>query len=134
MTQVEIQDSMKDLLARANVSLEVVGDVVIAALRSALDVAADHVGDRAPDKLWWEQYYRLTGEHMHLTEEGWIPAEMNTLAYMGCEPAEVLKEVNKPGVDLGELAGALRYASVRDISEGDRRKRIQEAIDLLPKV
>jgi hypothetical protein len=134
MNQIEIQDSMKDLLGRANVSLEVIGDVVIAALRAALDVAADQVGDRAPDKLWWEQYYRLTGDHMHLTEDGWIPAAMNTLACTGCEPAEVLKEVNKPDVDAEQLAEALRYANVRDIGEDERRYRIQAAIKLLPTV
>jgi hypothetical protein len=68
-------------------------------LKRAMEVLTsleDIIGDRAPDTEWWGEYFTLTGDHMHLTEEGWIPAEMNTLAATGSEPLEVIGEVNAP--------------------------------------
>lgn len=54
----------------------------------------------APDPTWYREYYMLTGDHMVLTEEGWIPAACNTPEHLGADydPAEVLDEVNAPDV------------------------------------
>jgi hypothetical protein len=53
--------------------------------------------DWAPDPHWWRDYFILTGAHMVLTEEGWLPAECNTREATGADPMEVLDEVNAPG-------------------------------------
>lgn len=46
--------------------------------------------EQAPDENWFPDYYSLTGDHMVLTEEGWLPADQNTRE----EPMEVFDEVN----------------------------------------
>ncbi len=65
-------------------------------LLAGLAVVADLRGEDPPDKDWFRQYFLLTGDHMVLTEEGWIPAACNTKAFTGFDPAEVLEEVNAP--------------------------------------
>jgi hypothetical protein len=52
--------------------------------------------DPAPDENWFRDYYTLTGDHVVLTEEGWIPADQNTVEITGEEPMEILDEVNAP--------------------------------------
>lgn len=52
--------------------------------------------DHAPDHNWFRDLFLLTGAHLVLTEEGWIPAEANTLDATGFEPMEILDEVNAP--------------------------------------
>lgn len=55
--------------------------------------------EEAPDREWWKDYFTVTGEHMQLTEEGWIPASENTREATGVESLEVLFEVNAPAKD-----------------------------------
>lgn len=62
----------------------------------ALEALNDFLDERAPDENWWHEYFTLTGDHMHLTEEGWIPADQNTREATGFDPMEVLCEVNAP--------------------------------------
>jgi hypothetical protein len=50
--------------------------------------------DPAPDENWFRDYYTLTGDHVVLTEEGWIPADQNTVEVTGEEPMEIFDEVN----------------------------------------
>lgn len=50
--------------------------------------------DPAPDEDWFRDFYTLTGDHVVLTEEGWIPADQNTREITGEEPMEILDEVN----------------------------------------
>ena len=65
----------------------------------ALKVCALVIDDRqAPDKTWWREYFTLSGDHWVLTDEGWVPGEMNTREVCGDEPAEVLDEVNAPAM------------------------------------
>lgn len=52
--------------------------------------------DVSPDGEWYREFYLLTGDHMQLTEEGWIPADQNTFEATGAAPMEVLDEVNAP--------------------------------------
>lgn len=52
---------------------------------------ADIFGEIPPDDHWFGDYCELTGQHMCLTDEGWVPPEC-------LEGAEVLEEVNKPEV------------------------------------
>jgi hypothetical protein len=52
--------------------------------------------DYGPDKTYLRDLYLVTGDHMVLTEEGWIPAASNTFQETGDDPMEVLDEVNKP--------------------------------------
>jgi len=52
--------------------------------------------EHAPDEDWFRDYFLLTGVHAVLTEEGWIPADQNTVEITGEEPMEVLDEVNAP--------------------------------------
>jgi hypothetical protein len=46
----------------------------------------------APDKTWFQEYFALTGEHMVLTDEGWIPGSDKS----SLPPEEILVEVNAP--------------------------------------
>jgi hypothetical protein len=92
MTSVE-RERTRDLLKRAGVS----GDVIEmlrtgSELLGGLAVASDLLAEKAPDKDWHRDCYLLTGEHMVLTEEGWVPAEMN----QGADAVDVLDEVNAP--------------------------------------
>ena len=52
--------------------------------------------DLGPDPEWFRDYFTLTGSHYVCLDEGWIPAECNTLEYTGEEPEEVYDEVNAP--------------------------------------
>lgn len=52
--------------------------------------------DEAPDDNFFRDLFVLTGDHMVLTEEGWITAESNTDEETNGEPSEVLDEVNAP--------------------------------------
>jgi hypothetical protein len=56
------------------------------------------IGDVPPDENWYRDYFTLTGEHMILIEEGWVPPELNTKEVTGEDPQEVLDEVNAPVV------------------------------------
>lgn len=59
----------------------------------------DHLTDlfeEGPDENWWRDFYLLTGDHMVCTNEGWIPAHMNTKKYTGYPPEEIMDEVNAP--------------------------------------
>lgn len=64
-------------------------------LRQAMQLLerAANTMERAPDPQWWADYFRLTGQHMVLTEEGWVPAALNTREETREEPMEVLVEV-----------------------------------------
>lgn len=44
----------------------------------AVKALANHVidGERPPDNNWWRDYFRLSGDHVVLTEEGWEPASI----------------------------------------------------------
>ena len=68
--------------------------LVTSALKLLEDVADQC--DEAPFPEFFKRYYLLTGDHMVLTEEGWIPAELNTLEHTGAEPMETFDEVNAP--------------------------------------
>lgn len=96
MNNIEL---IKDLLKRAGVDQEyLLAETDESKLRFALDCIMSIFWEFAPnrDPDWYGDYYTITGDHMHCTEEGWIPAEMNTFEYTGYEPMEVLYEVNKP--------------------------------------
>lgn len=87
-----------DLLRRAKIAQSTIDRNYSAdCLRAMLEVVAD-LNDAGPDENWFRDYYLITGEHMQLTEEGWVPAEMNTREYTGEDPAEILDEVNTPPV------------------------------------
>lgn len=93
----EQQETARNLLKRARVSESTIKSCENSReLWVALLVTGDFVNDRAPDKGWFKDFYLLTGDHMQLTDEGWVPAHMNTKEYTGYEPAEVLDEVNAP--------------------------------------
>lgn len=62
-----------------------------------LDALAD-LDERGADEDWYRDYFTLTGQHMQLTEEGWVPADQNTREVTGEEPMEVFDEVNAPVV------------------------------------
>lgn len=95
----ESRDKMCDLLRRAGVSEETIAAAVNRdSVTTAVEVASDMLGDRAPDDNWLRDWYLVTGDHMVRTEEGWIPAEMNTREHTGEDPMEVLEEVNAPTV------------------------------------
>jgi hypothetical protein len=86
-----------DLLKRARVSEHVYSKLKTEdQIGTALAVVDDLLCDTSPDEDWWRDYFLFTGDHMHLTEEGLIPAEMNTYAYTGSSPMEVLEEINAP--------------------------------------
>lgn len=96
MNNIEL---IKDLLKRAGVDQEdLLAETDETKLRYALECIMSIFWEFAPknDLDWYYDYYLITGDHMHLTEEGWMPAEMNTFEYTGYEPVEVLWEVNKP--------------------------------------
>lgn len=96
MTDSQVQLAC-DLLGRAGVASDTIKDAeTLGALEVALDVACDIFNERAPDAKWFRDYFSLTGDHWVLTEEGWIPAEMNTREATGSDPVEVLDEVNAP--------------------------------------
>lgn len=63
-------------------------DGKLAAAMVCLEAISDLVSDRPPDETWWRDYFLLTGEHMILTDEGWVPP------YMVDPQSEVLEEVN----------------------------------------
>jgi hypothetical protein len=87
------RERMRDLLLRAGVKPATVAEIKDdEGLCNSVDAAAERWGDRAPDKRWFKDWFLITGEHMILTEEGWMPADMNG----GEEPMEVLDEVNAP--------------------------------------
>lgn len=65
-------------------------------LMACLDALRTIVDEHGPDEDWYRDYFTLTGDHMVLTDEGWVPAEMNTREYTGYDPAEVLDEINAP--------------------------------------
>jgi len=91
------QKKARDLLNRAGCSQRIIDDLRSGySLHIAIDVVANLIGDIPPDENWLRDYYLINGDHMVLTEEGWIPAEMNTREYTGAEPCEVLDEVNAP--------------------------------------
>jgi len=94
--KLEQMDKAKSLLARAGVDETTISTLDLGTLRAAIDVAADLVGEKAPDATWFREYYEITGDHMVLTEDGWIPAEFNTREITGEDPAEVIEEVNAP--------------------------------------
>lgn len=79
--------------------------------------------DEAPDKNWYRDYYLLTGDHMQLTEEGWVPASLNTREQTGEEPMEVLDEVNFPVLARKPTEGELR-ATDKYIEEAARIKPV----------
>jgi hypothetical protein len=54
----------------------------------------------APDEKWFQEYFALTGEHMVLTEEGWIPGK-DKAAH---RPEEILDEVNAPAAENESLS------------------------------
>lgn len=86
-----------DLLKRARVNDYVYSQLTTEEeIDTALMIVEDLVGDIGPDINWWKDFYLYNGDHMHLTEEGWAPAEMNTFEYTGYAPMEVLEEINKP--------------------------------------
>lgn len=63
---------------------------------TALEHLLDMVDEEAPDAEWWPDYYKLTGQHMILTEEGWEPGE-HAKYYLESDPKwEPLDEVNQP--------------------------------------
>jgi hypothetical protein len=61
--------------------------------RVLIDAAVPDVmtGDQAKA---YRDYLEATGEHWVCGEYGWMPAHMNTREHTGCEPEEVLDEVN----------------------------------------
>jgi len=72
-----------------------------AKLMNLLERAAKWM-EGAPDKVWWREYFLLTGEHMILTEEGWeagtLKWEYEQQAKADGEDIEdwILDEVNGP--------------------------------------
>lgn len=62
--------------------------------------------DTSPDKTWYRELFVLNGEHMVLTEEGWIPADQNTREVTGVDPVEIFDEVNKPKIFCAEQTPA----------------------------
>ena len=60
-----------------------------------LDALSDFF-DVAPDANYIRDIYLITGDHMVLTDEGWVTSESNTWEVTGEEPMEVFDEVNKP--------------------------------------
>jgi hypothetical protein len=61
----------------------------------AVAEALAECGATLPDETWWREYYRFTGIHWVLTEEGWIPGALR-------QPEEaVLDEINAPKDDVG---------------------------------
>lgn len=89
---------VRDLFRRAKVSDYIIGLCdTDESLLLITESTADRIGECSPDSTWLQDWYEITGDHMHLTEEGWIPAEMNTREYTGEEPMEVLMEVNGSG-------------------------------------
>lgn len=99
MSLYEVRSLQSSLLTRAGMSTEFTSKIDSEAMSDpheiALAVLAEKM-DVGPDENWFKDYWRLTGDHMVLTEEGWIPAEFNALEYTGEQPMEVLDEVNKP--------------------------------------
>lgn len=92
------RETGKKLLERAGVSVNVISMCADDnALRVALETVADCHWDVAPDTNWFKEYFSVTSNrHMVLTDEGWLPAEYNTVEHTGTEPMEVLDEVNIP--------------------------------------
>jgi hypothetical protein len=91
------KEMAKKLLKRARVSADFIEWLSSGYdLHIALEVISHLIDDIPPDVEWLRDYYLINGDRMVLTEEGWIPAEMNTKAYTGSEPCEVLDEVNSP--------------------------------------
>lgn len=83
----ELQDIRVDLLRRAGVSESVIKKALDSdSTFTALSVVADRM-ERAPDKTWFREFYKLSGDHMVLTEEGWAPPDR-------AEGMEILDEVN----------------------------------------
>lgn len=72
-----------------------------------------------PDMNWFKELWSLTGEHMVLTEEGWIPAECNTREHTGSDPADVLDEVNKP-IETDAAGNALSNSPETDEQRASR--------------
>jgi predicted glycosyl hydrolase (DUF1957 family) len=64
------------------------------ALLGLIQRVAEHCSDNLPDKDWFRDLYRVTGEHMILTEDGWQPASEKTglVAEYGAD--HILDEVN----------------------------------------
>ena len=50
----------------------------------------------APNETWYPRYFRLTGEHRILTEEGWQPGEVKASVLADWGEEAVLDEVNAP--------------------------------------
>lgn len=97
----EHQELAKSLLRRCNVTDEVINTLNSnETLMAGLNVAFDVMGEVAPDKSWLKEYYSITGDHMVLTEYGWIPADQNTFEATGEEPLEIRDEINVPAKEI----------------------------------
>lgn len=93
----EQQELAKSLLQRCNVPDEVINTSNNnETLLFGLNVAFHASGEIAPDKNWLKEYYSITGDHMVLTEYGWLPADQNTFEATGEEPLEIRDEINAP--------------------------------------
>lgn len=40
-----------------------------------MERAAEFFSDNPPDSQWFRDYYLIKGEHVILTDEGWVPGE-----------------------------------------------------------
>lgn len=52
--------------------------------------------EEGPDVTFWRDCFILSGDHMVCTDDGWIPAVMNTREVTGEDPEEIFDEVNAP--------------------------------------
>lgn len=99
MMEFERRVKARSLLTRAGVSDETISLAVESdSMLTAIEVVADLLAEQEPpDETWWREKFLFTGEHMVETDDGWIPAAMNTAEVCGDEgPSEVLDEVNAP--------------------------------------
>jgi hypothetical protein len=86
------QRTARDLLSRCGVHKSTLDRFDAAQLRAALDAVGDAHGEDPPDHNWNREYFEITGEHVVLTDEGWVPAATN----VGPNAMDVLDELNAP--------------------------------------
>lgn len=72
---------------------------LLSGYRDLVDRASEHfeAGETAPDETWYRDLFELTGDHMILTEEGWVPGSLKQ-QYLDQYGIYALRgEVNAPG-------------------------------------
>lgn len=103
-------------------------------LLERIDAQVDDIGriDLSNDPTWRADYYKFTGEHMILTEEGWDSGE-NRESYVQQAAADdaplsdyILMEINAPALErIAELDSYIaNYTHATKIERADQDQRI----------